>query len=133
MLYEYIVSHKEALPYIFLGTLAVFVAIHWLLDRQVDKSIHYKRPKPITYSQMVLSILVIILSLFFFETNPALVGLILTSGGAIITGLASFVEGLYVAVNVPETKRQRSLYFDAAFSLIFGFAILWMTGRWLEM
>ena len=133
MLYEYIVSHKEALPYIFLGTLAFFVGIHWLVDRQVDKSIHYKRPKLITYSQMVLSILLIILSLFFFETNPALVGLILTSGGAIITGLASFVEGLYVRVNVPETKRQRSLYFDAAFSLIFGLAILWMTGRWLEM
>ena len=133
LLYEYIKSHEEALPYMFLGALVVFVGIHWLLERKVDKSIPYKRPKPIFYSQMGLVTLVIILSFFFIETNFALASLIITSGGAIINGLASFVEGLYVAVNARETKRQQSLYFDAAFSLMFGFAVLWLTGSWMKM
>ena len=133
MLYDFINSNKEAVPYMILGAVVVFVGIHWLLERKVDKSIPYKRPKPIFYSQMGLVTLVIILSFFFIETNFALASLIITSGGAIINGLASFVEGLYVAVNARETKRQQSLYFDAAFSLMFGFAVLWLTGSWMKM
>jgi hypothetical protein len=133
LLYEFILSYKEAVPFIFIGLLALFGGIHWLLDRKIDKSIPYKSPKPITYTQTGLTIAVIIASFFLIETNPALSGLIVTFSSAIITGLANFVEGLYIGANIPESKRQGTLYFNAAFSLLFGFGLLWITGSWLQL
>lgn len=133
LLYEFMLSNKEALPFLFIFFLAIFAGIHWLLDRKVDKSIPYKCPKPITYTQTGLVLLLLIIGFSFIDSNPTLSGLIVASCSSIIAGLASFVEGLYVGVNVPESKRQWTLYFDAAFSLLFGFAILWATGNWLKV
>ena len=133
MLYELILSYKATVPYIFIGMLAVFSATHWLFARKEDKSIPYKCPKLITYAQTGLFILSGIIGFLFLEANPALASLLVTSSTFMITGLASFIEGLYVGVNLPESKRQWTLYVDAAFSLIFGFAFLWIMGNWLEM
>lgn len=132
MLYNLMQSYKEAVPYVLVGVLVVFVGIHWLLERKVDKSIPYKRPKPITYVETGFVIVAIIIGLFFIETNPVLTSVIVTSSTFIISGLASFIEGLYVTVNIPESKRHSALYFDGAFSLLLGFSLLWLLGNWLE-
>lgn len=133
MLYELILSYKAAVPYIFIGMLAVFSATHCLFARKEDKSIPYKCPKLITYAQTSLIILSGIIGFLFLEANPAMAGLLVTASTFIITGLASFIEGLYVGVNLPESKKQWTLYVDAAFSLIYGFAFLWITGSLLGM
>ena len=133
MLYELILSYKAAVPYIFIGLLAVFSATHWLFARKEDKSIPYKCPKLITYAQTGLVILSGIIGFLFLEANPALASLLVTASTFMITGLASFIEGLYVGVNLPESKRQWTLYVDAFFLLMLGFAFLWIMGNWLEM
>lgn len=132
MLYDLMLSYKEAVPYILVSILAIFTGIHWLLERKTDKSIPYTCPKSITYAQIGFVILAIIIGLFFLETNPVRTSFIVISSSFIITGLASFIEGLYVRVNIPESKRHPPLYFDGAFSLLFGFVLLWLLRNWLE-